>query len=276
VCAATVTADPFAAAATNEAALTSRRLQMAGAGLAFDRTRIGRADDNGRRRGRQHVAKLSSYTEVAETTVNRVSAMTLIIPIRQGLEPPFVIGKGADGYPTFGIGDGPWVRPVENLRTVFGAVAALAGARVPMGLNEVGTIHYARWVIINDGEDMLFCANFDSSLDQYLTDFMVIANTPTAPYMDALWGRCVDYPGGEPTTFIDWARRWQIDTTLFFPTISDVTVRDIYWLRQFRKLFTDFDKVAQEIPADQWPPALRDEYEKLKAKANNIDLSVII
>lgn len=222
------------------------------------------------------MANISSYMEVAETTVGRVSAMTLIIPIRQGLEPAFVVGKGADGYPTLQRGDGPWVRPVENLQTVLGAVAMLADAHVAMGLNEVGTIHFARWVIINEGQNLLFCANFDSSLDQYLTDFMVIANPPQAPYMDALWGLCVDYPGGEPTTFINWARRWQINTTLFFPTISDVSVRDIYWLRQFRKLFTDFDRVAQEVPANQWPAELRVAYEKLKAETNSIDLSVII
>ncbi len=221
------------------------------------------------------MAKPSSDS-ITETTVGRVSAMTLIIPIRQGLEPPFVVGRGADGYPTLQVGEGPWVRPAENLRVVLGAVAALAGAHVAMGLNEIGTIHYARWVIIDDGRNLLFCANFDSSLDQYLTDFMVIANTPQAPYMDALWGRCIDYPAGDPTTFIDWARRWQVDTTLFFPTISDVSVRDIYWLRQFRKLFTDFDRVAQEIPADRWPADLHTEYQKLLAKANSIDLAVII
>ncbi len=211
-----------------------------------------------------------------ETTINRVSAMTLVIPIRQGLVPPLVIGLDKQtGLPTLGLGAGPVVRPVDNLRTAFAAVTMLVESGQAMGLNEVATIHFARWVIINEGRDLLFCANFDSSLDQYLTDFMVIANTPQAPYMDVIWGNCVDYPGGEPTAFIAWARRWQVDTTLFFPTISDVTIKDVDWLRQFRNLFTDFDQLAQTIPADRWPSELLDAYRALKRRAGAIDLSVV-
>jgi hypothetical protein len=211
-----------------------------------------------------------------ETMLNRVSAMTMIVPIRQELVPPLVLSKDGDGYPTMQFGDGPPVRPAENLRTAFSAVRTLVAMRQPMGLNEVATIHFARWVIINDGADLLFCANFDSSFDQYLTDFQVIANTKAAPYMDMIWGNCVGYPGSEPTTFIAWARSWQIDTTLFFPTISDVTVKDIDWLRKFRNLFTAFDRFAQDVPADQWPKDLFDEYQKLKFGANAIDLSVVL
>ena len=212
----------------------------------------------------------------AETTIGRVSAMTLIIPIRQDLEPPLVIGKGEDGYPAISVGDGPKVRAVENLRVAFGAVAQLVESGKPMALNEVATIHFARWVIINEGRNLLFCANFDTSLDQYLTDFMIVANKPSAPYMDIVWGYCVDYPGTEPTAFVAWARRWLIDTTLFFPTIADVTVKDIAWLRQFRHLFTRFDGFAQTVPPDRWPPELLNQYRQLKRAANSIDLSVVI
>ena len=212
----------------------------------------------------------------AETTIGRVSAMTLIIPIRQTLEPPLVIARGDDGYPVISTGAGPPVRAVENLRAAFGAVAQLVASGKPMALNEVATIHFARWVIIDEGRNLLFCANFDTSLDQYLTDFMVVANKPAAPYMDIVWGYCVDYPGTEPTAFVAWARRWLIDTTLFFPTINDVTVKDIAWLRQFRHLFTQFDSFAQTVAADRWPPELLDRYRQLKRASTAIDLSVVI
>lgn len=212
----------------------------------------------------------------AETTIGRVSAMTLIIPIRQDLVPPLVTRPGEDGSPVVSIGTGPPVRPVENLRTALSAVAELVAASQPMGLNQVATIHFARWVIINGGRDLLFCANFDGSLDQYLTDFMVVANTREAPYMDIVWGTCVDYPGSEPTAFVAWARRWLIDTTLFFPTIPDLTIKDIAWLRQFRHLFCAFDRAAQMVPDDSWPPELLAHYRQLKTATNAIDLSVVI
>lgn len=214
-------------------------------------------------------------TPASETTVGRVSAMTLIIPIKQELVSPLRVEPGPDHLPRISIGAGPPVRPVENLRTALNAVTMLVESGTPMGLNRVATIHFARWVIINEGQDLLFCANFDTSLDQYLTDFMVIANTPTAPYMDLVWGNCVDYPGSEPIGFTAWARSWQVETTLFFPTIADVTVKDIAWLRQFRHFFIEFDRFAQEVPAGKWPTELFAKYQELKSRTNMIDLSVV-
>lgn len=221
------------------------------------------------------MASQPSSAVAGETTIGRVSAATMIIPLKQGLTAPLIFSI-KDGLPVLAYGDGPAVRPVENLLQVFNAVRVLAAAHQPMGLNEVATIHFARWVIIDEGQRLLFCANYDTSLDQYLTDFMLIANSKAAPYMDALWGNCVDYPGSEPTAFINWARRWEINTTLFFPTIADVTLKDIAWLRQFRHLYTDFDRFAQEVPAASWPPELLAKYNELKTRANAIDLSVVM
>lgn len=94
--------------------------------------------------------------------------------------------------------------------------------------------------------------------------------------MDIVWGNCVDYPGSEPIGFVAWARRWLIDTTLFFPTIADLTIKDIFWLRQFRHLFCQFDQNAQAVPYDRWPPELLACYRELKSATNAIDLSVVI
>lgn len=210
----------------------------------------------------------------AEVTVGRVSAMTLVFPIKQDLAPPVVV-EVENGVPTIRLGDGPPVRPSENLQTAFEAVKLLVASGIPSGLNQVATIHFARWVIINGGQDLLFCANYDTSLDQYLTDFMVIANTKHAPYMDLVFGNCVGYPGSEPTAFINWARSWQIDTSLFFPTIPDVSVKDIDWLRQFRHIYAEFDAFAQEVPGEQWPPDLLAKYNEMKSRINAIDLSVV-
>ncbi len=222
------------------------------------------------------MTKLPGQPSVVETTIDRVSAMTLIIPIKQELVQPLTVTVDHNGTPVLGMGDGPFVRPVENLVLAFEAVKELVATRTPMGLNQVATIHFARWVVINEGSDLLFCANYDTSLDQYLSDFMIIANTKHAPYMDMIWGNCVDYPGSEPTTFIKWARSWLVPTTLFFPSIPDVTVRDIAWLRKFKHLFDEFDEFAQEVPAETWPAELREKYEKLKRDANQIDLAVVL
>lgn len=221
--------------------------------------------------------QLPGEPSVEATTINRVSAMTLIIPIKQELTAPLMLGPP----PGFDRSAAP-VRPVDNLRTILMAIQALAAEGKSNALNEVATIHFARWVVINGGQDLLFCANYDTSLDQYLSDFMTIANRrPTrkdphhVPWMDLLWGNCVDYPGGEVTAFVEWARGWQLETTLFFPSISDLTLRDIAWLRKFKHLFDGFDEFAQEVAPPLWPKELREEYESFKEQVNAIDVTIV-
>ena len=218
---------------------------------------------------------MAQQPAVEATLINRVSAMTLVIPIRQELTEALVLGPPPRYDPSL-----PKVRPVDNLRTILTAVQYLAASGEENALNQVATIHYARWVVINEGQDLLFCANFDTSFDQYLSDFMTIANRhPTkehpeyVPWMDYVWSPCVGYPGGDIDAFIDWARSWQIPTTLFFPTISDVTVRDIAWLRKFKHLFDGFD---EDVQSASWPPELWERYQRFKREVNDIDVTVVV
>jgi hypothetical protein len=49
----------------------------------------------------------------------------------------------------------------------------LAGIKDPSGpdlIALIGTVHFARWVIIDNGRRLLFDSKFDGSVDQYLTD----------------------------------------------------------------------------------------------------------
>lgn len=64
-----------------------------------------------------------------------------------------------------------------------------------------------------------------------------------------------------------------IDTTLWYPTIDDVTLRDIAWLRQFRRLFAAFDEQALAVDRTQWPPALLAAYDTFKQSVNRIDVT---
>ena len=220
------------------------------------------------------------------TTINRVSAMTLIIPIKQGYTAPLILfeqqPEHPNGPPYYYDEEAVPVRYVDNLYTVFNGVQRLAAMGTPSALNQVATIHYARWVIFDSEQKLLFSANYDTSLDQYLRDFMDIANVhPTKedpnhiPWMDFVWGPLLDYPGSQVDEFIAWARSWQIDTTFFFPTISDFTVRDIAWLRQFKHYFDDFEARMNEIPLRDWPPQLLKEFETFKQQINGLDVQVV-
>jgi hypothetical protein len=208
--------------------------------------------------------------------------MTLVIPIKQGFTAPLMLGPRPDGPPYWYDENAPPVRHVDNLYTVFAGVQQLATSGVTNALNEVATIHFARWVVFDNEQQLLFSANFDTSLDQYLRDFMAIANQhPTKddpnhiPWMDLVWGPLQGYPGSQADEFIAWGRSWQIDTTFFFPTISDLTVRDISYLRQFKHFYDELDAELQEVPIRDWPPGLLEKFERFKRQVNDIQVQIV-
>ncbi|WP_148288566.1 hypothetical protein [Ilumatobacter nonamiensis] len=215
-----------------------------------------------------------------------MSEITSITKIRQGFVQPIEVMTRREGdhdVQYVGIDTAaPPVRYVDNLRMVFELVRLDTSKGNWTPLNDVGTIHFARWVILPDDEHLLFCSNFDGSFDQYIHDFVSIANSgektrdnPSgAKWMDMIWGNCVGYPGtADFQRFLAYIRDSMVETTLFFPTIDDVTVRDISWLRQFRKHFIAFDEAAQGVDPTSWPVELRSAYDEMKAKINEIDVT---
>lgn len=216
---------------------------------------------------------------VTTTTVNRVSEMTVVSRIRQGYTTPLGIGSG--GHPIVDL-TAPPVRYVDNLRAALQLVAMQTKGGSWIVLDDIATIHYARWVILPDSQTVLFTANFDGSFEQYIHDFVTVANSgrPTPDnslgikWMDLLWGNCEDWPGTDDfPKFLAWIRMQMIETTLFYPTISDVTVRDIAWLRKFRKLFATFDEAALTVDRKRWPSDLLRAYDEFKQGINRIDVT---
>jgi hypothetical protein len=57
-----------------------------------------------------------------------------------------------------------------GLRHIFNN-GNLAGVRF-LGLDGVYTIHFARWVLIDGGQRMVFASNYDGSLESYMVDFV--------------------------------------------------------------------------------------------------------
>ncbi len=56
------------------------------------------------------------------------------------------------------------------LRHVFNK-GNLAGIPV-LGLDGVDTIHFAHWIMLDDGQRLLFTSNYDGSLESYMVDFI--------------------------------------------------------------------------------------------------------
>lgn len=213
------------------------------------------------------------------TYAGRISEITNVHSIKQGYTAPLIFSTGA--APSYDA-DAPRVRYVDNLRLALEAVAMEVGRGVYTALNDVGTIHFARWVIMPGDLQLLFCANFDGGFEQYIHDFVTITNSGRsapdnsigAKWMDLIWGNCDNYPGTTDfDAFLAWLEDSLIDTTLFFPTIDDVTVRDIAWFKLFRQQFATFDEAAQRVEREKWPEDLLTAYDTFKSNVNRIDVT---
>ncbi len=91
-------------------------------------------------------------------------------------------------------------------------------------IKKISTIHYARWVILDEGARLLFTSNFDGTWEKYLRDF----SEKIPEGLDAIWGHCVGWPGAQPfAPFRKWVDRHQVPANLFYAAYPESTVREV-------------------------------------------------
>lgn len=103
----------------------------------------------------------------------------------------------------------------------------------------VKTIHFARWVFIDDGRRMIFTSNYDGSLENYMDDFI----DKIAWSLNAAFSNGVGYPRTkwligagckDEQAFKNYIRLRQIPTQLWYsayPTLSAANIADNAALR---------------------------------------------
>jgi hypothetical protein len=119
------------------------------------------------------------------------------------------------------------------LRAVLYAIDLLARYKFNQGsLGGITTIHFARWVFLDDGKQLLFFSNYDGSWESYLGDFVDKAHVG----LTSVWSNTEGFPkttllafGGatDEDRFKAWTRAHQIATPLWFSAYPDLTVRNI-------------------------------------------------
>ncbi|PKK36764.1 hypothetical protein BWI96_10360 [Siphonobacter sp. SORGH_AS_0500] len=99
-------------------------------------------------------------------------------------------------------------------------------------LGDIATIHFARWIMIDSDERLLFFSNFDGSWENYLGDFVDRA----ALGLTLAWSNTNEFPktkwlvmkGAEDEErFKTWTRKYQIPTQVWFSGYRDLTVKNI-------------------------------------------------
>lgn len=112
----------------------------------------------------------------------------------------------------------------DRLRAIFAdrRLAEAKGERSP--IEQIETIHYARWVILDGGTRLLFTSNFDGDLDAYLKEF---AERDEAP-LNMIFGSCDGWPGARPAdAFIQYVRKHMVPAEYYYGAYPKTTVKEV-------------------------------------------------
>jgi Dyp-type peroxidase family len=125
--------------------------------------------------------------------------------------------------------------PVRRLalRLVFWFIGEFGRYLSPAGyLCGIGTIHFARWMVLPGTDKLLFYSNYDGSWESYLEDFIARAHGG----LSAIWSNTRDFPrtrslviGGasDGERFKRWARRQQRPTLFWYSAYPELTTQRI-------------------------------------------------
>jgi hypothetical protein len=107
-------------------------------------------------------------------------------------------------------------------------------------LSGIPTVHFARWLIVSEGRQMLFLSNYDGNSEGYLRDFIDIAGKQ----LTLLFSHTVGYPktwlmlfGGakDANGFMAWARTNQLITNVWYSANPSLSVKNIFQNSKIRK-----------------------------------------
>ena len=98
-------------------------------------------------------------------------------------------------------------------------------------LNGIGSIHFARWVLLED-DTVLFFSNYDGSWEAYLGDFVDKAHL----YLTAVWSNTRWFPdanalvlagAARETEFKQWTRTFQVENRIWYSAYRTLTVSQV-------------------------------------------------
>ncbi len=133
-----------------------------------------------------------------------------------------------------------WYRTFA-LRVMVLLVTALARTGALVGqLGGIETIHFARWVVLED-KRLLFFSNYDGSWEAYLGDFIDKASFG----LTMIWSNTIWYPATRlllfkgathERAFKAWTRAYQVPTQAWYSAYPTLSVRDVLRNSRIREL----------------------------------------
>ncbi|HET9932515.1 MAG TPA: hypothetical protein VFQ35_17555 [Polyangiaceae bacterium] len=151
------------------------------------------------------------FVEVSDSEDHGVqNAITHVVPLREG-QYRLAILKAAHAY-------------IDRMaKEYFDDIGQLGG---------IPSIHFAKWLLVDDEKRLLFFSNYDSSWESYLGDFVDQA----AIGLNLAWSCCDSYPrtrflawGGadDEERFKAWGRAYQEPTQVFYSAYPELSIAAI-------------------------------------------------
>ena len=91
-------------------------------------------------------------------------------------------------------------------------------------LDEIGTLHEARFVLLDGGKRILFASSYDGDWDKYIDDF---AATAIGQDFDITWSHAVGWPGIKSPKVKDWFQAHAIEAGNFVASYPEPTVKQV-------------------------------------------------
>ncbi len=116
-----------------------------------------------------------------------------------------------------------------QLRQVLAGLAQRIGSGGPTPLDEIGTVHFARWAVLPAGDDagsLLFTSNFDGPWENYIADFAA----KSAPTFDAIYCHCEGWPPNgarDVDAFEAYVRKYEVPVEVYYRAYPMATVRQV-------------------------------------------------
>jgi hypothetical protein len=119
-------------------------------------------------------------------------------------------------------------------------------------LTRVQTIHFARWVFLDDRRRLFFASNYDGSLESYMDDFI----NKVAWGINLVFGNGIGFPrvswligGGArfENKYKRYLRRHQIPTAVWYKAYPDLSVIDLNRNTRIREGLERQDMSEREV-----------------------------
>jgi hypothetical protein len=170
------------------------------------------------------------------------------------------LSRGEDHYVTNQFSAMGSLKPgLVRLLTTIGVLSTVnyAARHIvrPGRLGRIRTIHFARWVFLDGTKRMIFCSNYDGSVESYMDDFI----NKTGFGLNAVFSNGIGYPTtnwlvldgcGDERKYVEFLRRHTLPTQVWYKAYPGLTAIDLERNGRIRKGLEVLSLSDQE--ASEW------------------------